>query len=454
VAGAPGAPTTREPVIIAQGISHYFGSGGARRQVLDRVSTEVFPREIVILTGPSGSGKTTLLTLLGGLRAAQEGSLRILGRELRGASKRELVAVRQNIGFIFQEHNLLESLSAVRNVAMGLARTPEGLSRGEAWARCEEMLSAVGLGHKIHSLTAELSGGQKQRVAVARALVGRPRIVLADEPTASLDKNTGREVAELLHRIAKEQGAAVLLVTHDNRILDFADRVEHMEDGQITSLAGAVLYNAQQLLRGLANTNRAGELTRRVLDLPMAEFASLLGQVTAESQQLLRAMDLANDEAFESMLDQAIEAFTLKAGQLLTAERGSLFLVDAERQELWSKVADTEIRIPLQAGIAGHVATTGQPLTVPSAYDDPRFNREVDQRTGHRTRDILAVPVKDSRGRVVGVLEALNKLGGASFDAADEERFLEFGESLAVVVETWSRMQRHRVRAGEARETT
>jgi putative ABC transport system ATP-binding protein len=438
-----------ETVIEVDGLSHYFGSGPLRRQALFDIHAAVRAGEIVILTGPSGSGKTTLLTLMGALRATQEGSLRVLGHELRGAPKSRLVAVRRNVGYIFQTHNLLDSLDAVDNVAMGIPgvpRDPAHVSR----ERCLAMLRAVGLEERRHHLPSQLSGGQRQRVAVARALVYRPKIVLADEPTASLDRKSGREVAELLHGIAREQGCAVLLVTHDNRIFDFADRVIYMEDGHLVSSTSAVLNSTRQLLGTITQNNRQGELTRQLKDLPLPQFTALLDGITAEFQQFLNAVRMGNDEAFESALDQVIEAFTVRAGGLLQADKTSLFLVDEARGELWSKVAEAEgedaleIRVPLGAGVVGHVVATGKPFNVPSAYDEPLFNREVDLRTGYRTRNILCMPVFDSKGQVLGALQALNKAGGAEFDAGDEKRFQDFAASLTVILETWRHL--HQVR--------
>jgi putative ABC transport system ATP-binding protein len=447
---AAGTVAETEPVIVVERLNHYFGSGPLRRKILSDVSTEIRPGEIVILTGPSGSGKTTLLTLMGALRSAQEGSVRVLGHELRGARKARIVAVRRSIGYIFQTHNLLESLGALDNVAMGIARRPPGVSAAACRQRCLEMLRAVGLEERRGDRPRQLSGGQRQRVAVARALVSQPRIVLADEPTASLDKRSGREVADLLHRLAREQGCAVLLVTHDNRILDFADRVIYMEDGRLVSSTTAVIDNTRQFLRTIVQNNRYGELTRRVRGLSVPEFGELLERVTGEFQQFLTMVNMGDDEAFESMLDQVIEAFTVKAGQILRADRTSLFLVDEERGELWSKVAQgtgdapLEIRVPLRSGVVGHVVATGKPLNVPSAYDEPLFNREVDQSTGYRTRNILCMPVLDPQGRVLGALSALNKAGEAPFDAADEQRFREFAASMTVILETWRRLQGRR----------
>lgn len=222
------------PVISIHKLNHYFGQGQLKKQVLQNINLEIFPGEIVLMTGPSGSGKTTLLTLTGGLRSGQEGSLTILGEEMCGASDRQRMKIRRNIGYIFQAHNLHSSLTALQNVRMGLEVHPHW-SVSEMQARSKEVLEQVGLGDRINYYPADLSGGQKQRVAIARALVSRPKIILADEPTAALDSKSGREVVELMQSLAKEQGCTILLVTHDNRILDIADRIVNMEDGQLVA---------------------------------------------------------------------------------------------------------------------------------------------------------------------------------------------------------------------------
>jgi len=213
-------------------LSHFYGSGTMRRQVLQGVDLTVAAGEVVLLTGPSGCGKTTLLTLVGALRSVQEGSVEVLGQQLAGASRRDRQRLRRSIGMIFQGHNLLRCLTAEQNVQMGSDLLP-GLSYRARRDQSREWLRAVGLGDELHKLPHDLSGGQKQRVAIARALAAHPRLLLADEPTAALDSQTGREVVELLRRLARDQGCAVLMVTHDPRILDIADRLVRMEDGRL-----------------------------------------------------------------------------------------------------------------------------------------------------------------------------------------------------------------------------
>ncbi len=222
----------REPVISIRHLDHSFGEGALRKQVLFDISLEIFAGEIVIMTGPSGSGKTTVLTMVGGLRSPQSGSLKLLGQELCGASPEQLVQARRNNGYIFQAHNLHRSLTALENVRMGLEVQGQ-LSWAEMQVRAVEMLTHVGLGEHVHKYPDNLSGGMKQRVAIARALVSHPAVVLADEPTAALDSKSGRDVVNLMQMLAKEQGCTILMVTHDNRILDVADRLVHMEDGRL-----------------------------------------------------------------------------------------------------------------------------------------------------------------------------------------------------------------------------
>jgi len=226
-----------DPIRIS-GLTYAYGEGELRRPVLRDVTLTVHAGEVVLLTGPSGSGKTTLLTLIGALRAMQEGSCRVLGRELLAASERERVRLRRSIGFIFQNHNLLGFLTARQNVAMAL-EVEAAMPERERLRRAGEMLAAVGLEGHEEKPPARLSGGQRQRVAIARALVARPGLVLADEPTAALDKVSGGEVAHLLRDMAKSRGTPILMVTHDPRILDIADRVVAMEDGRIVEEAGA-----------------------------------------------------------------------------------------------------------------------------------------------------------------------------------------------------------------------
>jgi putative ABC transport system ATP-binding protein len=218
--------------VVVRGLAHAFGKGEARKQVLFDIDLTIGRGELVVLMGASGSGKTTLLTLVGCLRAVEEGSVRLFGTELNGASGDDMIACRRRLGFIFQAHNLHESLTATQNVRMGLE--VHGRAALANWRpAAQHVLGLLGLGDRLDYRPANLSGGQKQRVAIARALVGNPEIVFADEPTAALDRDSGLEVVALLKRLAAERGTTTLMVTHDNRILDLADRIVTMEDGRI-----------------------------------------------------------------------------------------------------------------------------------------------------------------------------------------------------------------------------
>ena len=223
-----------EPIISLRNLNHYFGSGDNRKHALKDISLEIYPGELVICTGPSGSGKTTLLTMLGGLRSCQEGSLMILGQELRGASKDQLAKLRLNVGFIFQAHNLMMFLSAKKNVRLSLELHDEYYDQ-DMDGLAVEMLEKLGMGDRVNYYPANLSGGQQQRVAIARALVSRPKILLGDEPTAALDKESGRTVVNLMKELATTQNTTIIMVTHDNKILDVADRIILVDDGRLAA---------------------------------------------------------------------------------------------------------------------------------------------------------------------------------------------------------------------------
>lgn len=428
---------TLAPISI-RGLNHSFGKGSLRKQTLFDISTEIPQGEIVIVTGPSGSGKTTMLTLVGALRSTQEGSVRVLGQELCGAKPAALEKVRKQIGFIFQQHNLLEALTAIQNVELG-ARVSGKIRRSQLRKRAAHMLDAVGLGDFLHHHPEQLSGGQRQRVAIARALVGEPAMLLADEPTASLDKKSGREVVDRMKFLAREHGTTILLVTHDNRILDIADRIVHLEDGRLSTFTDSVIANNRHMMQVLADNRKKQPIEEVVENLDEPGFNMLLNEITEESQRFLEATALASDVAFKSMLARGLSAFTHKLSQLLNAERCSLFLV--EGNSLLLKVArdleeGVEIRIPIGSGIAGAAAETGEVINIPDAYADRRFNPDVDKRTGYRTRSILSLPIKNQQGHVFAVAQLLNRKDGQPFDQNDEARFLSFIESIGVIFET------------------
>lgn len=221
------------PAIEIKALNHSFGQGESRKQVLFDNNLTIYPGEIVIMTGPSGSGKTTLLTLIGALRSVQEGSLKVLDQELAGMDPAGRQQVRKDIGFIFQAHNLFESLTAFQTLALAMQLYPYAPEQFQT--RPLEVLTELGLKERMHQKPEKLSGGQRQRVAIGRALVNHPKFILADEPTAALDKDTGRQVVEILQKRAREEQCTIIIVTHDNRILDVADRILKMVDGYIVS---------------------------------------------------------------------------------------------------------------------------------------------------------------------------------------------------------------------------
>jgi len=430
--------------IVLQQVDHAYGSGALRREVLRQVSVEIEAGEIVLFTGPSGSGKTTLLTLIGALRSAQSGSLSVLGHDLRQASERQLVTVRRQIGYVFQGHNLLASLTARENVEAALQLHPRLTGRRR---RARAILESVGLGEQVNKLPRLLSGGQRQRVAIARALATEPRIVLADEPTASLDKHTGREVVELLKRLARQNEVTVVVVTHDHRILDAADRVLHLEDGRLKSPAKTVMRNARTMMTSMAQTYRQGQLARDVSQLTPEGFVETLQSFTAESQRFRTVLHTSETDAFNSMLEQVLEAFANKVSELLDAQHTTVFLVDEQHRVLWSKFArgrdglPLEIRLPMGQGVAGHVAATGEPVILGDAYQDPRFDRSVDEQTGYRSREMLCMPVRDNDDRVFAVIQVLNKQDQAEeFRAADQAKLEAILPAFAGVLQSWVEM--------------
>ncbi len=219
-------------VIKIENLDFFYGSGTMKKQTLFDINLTLSKGEVVIMKGPSGSGKTTLLTLIGALRSANYGSLKVFNQELVNCHNNLLIQTRRNIGYIFQAHNLLNSLTARQNVQMSLELHPQYSSQ-QVVQMSEEMLTAVGLADRMNYYPENLSGGQKQRVAIARALASHPKMVLADEPTAALDSKSGRDVVEIMQKLAIEQGCTILIVTHDDRILDVAERIIELEDGRL-----------------------------------------------------------------------------------------------------------------------------------------------------------------------------------------------------------------------------
>jgi putative ABC transport system ATP-binding protein len=222
------------PAIAVRELTKKYEEGANGTLALRGVDLDVHAGELLMLAGPSGSGKTTLLSIMGCILTASSGSVRVKGREVVGLGEKQLPALRlEHIGFVFQGFNLFPTLSAGENVELMLDL--KGVSAAKGKKRAQELLEQVGLAEKYNSFPADLSGGQKQRVAIARSLAGDPGIILADEPTAALDSHTGRNVMEMMSELAHKRDRAVVIVTHDSRVLNFADRIVRIEDGAIAS---------------------------------------------------------------------------------------------------------------------------------------------------------------------------------------------------------------------------
>jgi putative ABC transport system ATP-binding protein len=218
--------------VSLRGVTKFYGTGTSRVQALRGVDLDVRPGELLMLVGPSGCGKTTLISVVAAILDHDDGEIVVFDRDLRSMSAAEKTRFRgANIGFVFQAYNLIPTISVTENVAIPLLIL--GSRRADAMARAAEMLSAVGLGDKLEVFPAQLSGGQQQRVAIARALVNNPRLIVCDEPTSALDADTGRLVMDVLRKNALSEDRALIIVTHDNRIFSFADRIARMDDGRI-----------------------------------------------------------------------------------------------------------------------------------------------------------------------------------------------------------------------------
>ena len=228
-------PTPGQHAVVCRGVTKDFGSGDTKVQVLRGIDAEVPYCEMTLLVGPSGCGKTTLISLICGLLDVTSGDVTVLGENLSKMSGRQKTAFRSaNVGFVFQQYNLLPSLNAAENAAVPLIIA--GVKRSHAVAKAGDVLTLVGMGDKLRSYPHQLSGGQQQRVAIARALVHEPRLLVCDEPTAALDGKSGQTVMELLRTVGRREGRAVIIVTHDNRVLRFGDRIITMSDGQVESV--------------------------------------------------------------------------------------------------------------------------------------------------------------------------------------------------------------------------
>src|SRR6267142_1820571 len=221
--------------VQCRGVMKTYGTGDTKVMALRGIDLDVRKGELMMLVGPSGCGKTTLISVMAGILEQDNGECEVFGRDLKHMGQWQKTHFRgQTIGFVFQAFNLLPSLSAAENVAVPLLIN--GVRRREAVARASDVLSRVGLGDRTHSLPSQLSGGQQQRVAIARALVHDPKLIVCDEPTSSLDHETGQKVMELMREVALGEGRSLVIVTHGARIFEFADRIAKMDDGRVVDV--------------------------------------------------------------------------------------------------------------------------------------------------------------------------------------------------------------------------
>ncbi len=247
------ATPTDTALVALRGVTKQFGQGEAAVMALRGIDLDVYAGQMTLLVGESGCGKTTLISVIAGLLDATNGELSVLGKDLRKLRGAALVNFRgSNIGFVFQQYNLLPALTAAENTAVPLIIA--GVKRAAAVARASKILDMVGLGKRLHSLPSQLSGGQQQRVAIARALVHEPKLLVCDEPTAALDAESGKMVMELLKRVAVQPDRAVIVVTHDNRVFDFGDRIVHMSDGHIERVETAEERQRARQTEGIVAT--------------------------------------------------------------------------------------------------------------------------------------------------------------------------------------------------------
>ena len=298
----------RESLVEVRDLCFARRQGGHVQQILRNLTLELAAGEVVVLTGPSGSGKSTLLTIAGGLRSATEGSVRVLGTEVVNSRERDRVALRRRIGFIFQQHNLAPALTVAQNIQMGLQLSGDH-RRKDAKQRIQQAAEAIGLGAHLHKLPRQLSGGQQQRAGIARALINEPKLVLADEPTASLDRTSGELVVGLFNQLAAS-GSAVVLVTHDKRIIEQADRILMMEEGVLVPAADRIMKDVSGSLRALSGIDpkRLGRMMS--FGHALARVALADGKADNDERQAmadaLRARKLFSGAEIELIVDLAL----------------------------------------------------------------------------------------------------------------------------------------------------
>jgi putative ABC transport system ATP-binding protein len=297
-----------DPIVNVEGLAYAHERAGHTQQILTDLTLELMPGKLVVLTGPSGSGKSTLLTIIGGLRRAKVGSVEVFGEQIVGSRERKLIRLRRQIGFIFQQHNLAPALTVTQNIQLGL-QLSGGHRQKDAGERIQRAAEQVGLGEHTHKLPGQLSGGQQQRAGIARALVNQPRLVLADEPTASLDRESGEQVMSLFHDLAAA-GSSVVLVTHDKRVIDQADLMLALEDGRLVPPADQFMKDTSNSLKKLMEID-PGRLGRLMsFAQPLARVALADGTLDSKEREsiveLLRQRQIFSGAELDLVVDMAI----------------------------------------------------------------------------------------------------------------------------------------------------
>lgn len=424
--------------ISVKNLDFTFGRGDLKKQILFDISTDIRAGEIVIVTGPSGSGKTTLLTIVSALRSVKTGSVQILGKELSGANNKALEQVRKNIGFIFQQHNLLGALTALQNVVLGI-RISGKFKGSQIEQRAVEYLHLVGLGERIHYYPEQLSGGQRQRVAIARAMAAEPKILMADEPTASLDKQSGRDVVEQMKRLAKEQGSTILLVTHDNRILDVADRIVYLEDGRIASFNEAVIDNSQQMMKVVADT--PSELPNNQVESDF-DFQYFMVDLSLQSQRILALKSKINPIAFKGVLNNALADFTAQALEKFDTQGFPLYLA-TEGAWIASPLGDASgqhiATYPNQGGLVNTVRDLKKSILIPNSLLDNRIDPVIDKQFDE-AQMIMTVPLKRRSGEIFAVLQCRRLMNNPGFTERDLKLFELFCTSITGLLDAYTKL--------------
>jgi putative ABC transport system ATP-binding protein len=422
-------------LIRVEGLCHSFGKGSLRKQILFDISTEIPQGEIVIVTGPSGSGKTTLLTIVSALRSVQQGSVQVLGEELMNAKPAVLERVRRDIGFIFQQHNLLNALTAVQNVELGL-RVSNRYKGAALRKRAQEFLEIVGLDDRLHYKPEQLSGGQRQRVAIARALASEPPMLMADEPTASLDKQSGREVVDRMKLMAKEHGTTILLVTHDNRILDIADRIVYLEDGRLSTFTDAVIDNSQQMMRVMHDVQEHAPAGEAGGDF---DFQYLLVDISLQAQRLQALEGKVNEQAYRSILAGGLRDFTQRVSGILGAESSLLLVPDEDGTSLLpfpddQLPNDAPPRIPMDRGLSAATLQDRKTIRLASPAGDSRYDVEIDGLLNPGGGPMISLPVFDSDQVPLAVIQLFKGRDDEPFGEDIENKLQRFMDTVSILL--------------------